>query len=482
MSGAIEKAVAALELLTRSANPPWRPPQAVRGTRGETLRLPAPLLTAPVSGAYLRGIDGAAITSTDWRHCDLRGTLTVPPPLQRQHGVDLATLSQHTPVHLLPPKRCEPSGHQGPVRAVSFAADGRLLASAGGDGTVRLWSVQSDGSARETASLFGHTDSVRAVSFAADGRLLASAGDDGAVRLWSVQPDGNARETSSLSGHKGEVNAVSFAADGRLLASAGEDGTVRLWSVQADGNSRETASLAGHQRRILAVSFAADGRLLASAGSDGTVRLWSVQANGRAREPASLSGHTDWVRAVSFAADGRLLASAGDDGAVRLWSVQADGSARETASLFGHTGQVLAVSFAADGRLLASTGADGTVRLWAPGPNGAWQPASLQVPDQLSWLQPDNPEDWIVRRADGAPFETVTRNGALLPADKLLYEWLWFTTEAGLAVPPFDVPPDWLRWSDGNRELRVSKSPIPPEVLQPWLAQQGAALSKPHDE
>jgi len=251
-------------------------------------------------------------------------------------------------------------GHTGWVWAVCpVEVDGRtLLASAGGDGTVRIWDPAT-GELQRT--LKGHTGRVYAVEV--DRRtLLASAGDDGTVRICDPAT-GEPRRI--LAGHTGWIHDMCpVEVDGRtLLASAGGDGTVRIWDP-ATGEHQRT--LAGHTGRVNAVCPVEMGghTVLASAGEDGSVRIWNLATGEHQR---TLAGHTGWIHDVCpLEVDRRtLLASAGGDGTVRIWD-PATGEPQRT--LAGHTDRVNAVCpIQVDRRaLLASAGEDGTVRIWDP--------------------------------------------------------------------------------------------------------------------
>ncbi len=296
-------------------------------------------------------------------------------------------------------------GHPGAVTAVACSPDGKLLASGGSDGEVRLWEVESGES---VAVLHEHTARVSALVFASDGTLLASAGHDGKVHLWDIT---GRKPRGSLTLGTGRVAGIAFHPDGRMLAvnagPAGGKGTLTLWDARA---RRLRRTLRGETSPLSGVALSPDGNTVVCAGRDNSLRLWDTRTG---REMKPLRGHTAPVTSVAFAPSGRPLASGSLDGTVRLWDLAegtsldtleaatgpvtalafhrggqtvavagegpAEGSSGETTPdvqlwdilarrgsdpLRGHPGGVAGVVFSPDGRTLATAGADHTIKLW----------------------------------------------------------------------------------------------------------------------
>ncbi|MFI6024988.1 nSTAND1 domain-containing NTPase [Amycolatopsis magusensis] len=260
----------------------------------------------------------------------------------------------------------------GPVTGIDFSPDDRLLATVGADGAAALWEV---GSGVRQRTLPGHSGNVNAVAFGPSGQL-ATGGDDGTVRLW----DPAAAEPRVLTA-PGRVLSLAFDPRGQRLAAGGDDRAVRVWPAGTPG---EPEVLPGHTHHVKALDFSHDGGRLASAGGDGSLRVWHL---GGERPPAVFDSHTSELTSVAFGPDGRSVVTGGNDGALRLWEVT---TRTEPFVLRGHEGGVAAVRFSPDGTRLVSAGADGTVRLWDPaGGEVLALPAGHQGPAMDTAVTPD---------------------------------------------------------------------------------------------
>jgi WD40 repeat protein len=254
-------------------------------------------------------------------------------------------------------------GSPGPITVLAVDPGGRRIATAGFDGTLRLWDVGAD---RPLGRPWrAHPRGGMAAAFDPAGRRLASGGSDGVVRIWDLEGEEPAL-ARELSGHERDVRALAWRPDGLAIASGGRDAKVRIWDL-GSGGSRE---LPGHTRPVRALAFDVAGCRagacrLASAGSDGTLRVWDVEGDGALlHDFYDDEGEEDrGGRSIAWSPDGRRIASGGSDNALRVWTLD-DAGEQPLRIPDAHDGSALAVAFHPESGELASAGRDSVVRIW----------------------------------------------------------------------------------------------------------------------
>ncbi len=282
------------------------------------------------------------------------------------------------------------SGNAGPVWAVAFTPDGKTLAMAIDDGTVKLWNVTEK---RVLSTIKAHPGPVWGMSISYDGRLLATGGDDGLVRVFDLATTNESRSletkypvrtlafshttndlllggrtgqveiwnaetgerTIKTAGHTGMVTSVAFSPDGHTIASVSGDKTAKLWNAATGG---EQLSLQGHSGGIYGVAFSPDGSKIVTGGWDKTARVWDT---GSGSLEHTCEAHDGDIWAVAFSPSTPLGASVGEDRIVRVFHTE---QKAEIAALKAHTATLYSVTFSRDGHWLASAGRDGTARVW----------------------------------------------------------------------------------------------------------------------
>ena len=207
------------------------------------------------------------------------------------------------------------------IWAMAISSDGRLLAvgSALTDSQIQvwdltnLWNISAAGQPQLVGRLMGHRNWISDLAFAPDGKTLASASGDQTVRLWDINRMGELRQ---YQGHRHEVWAVGFTPEGKDLVSGGRDGSVRYWNPVE--KPQEPPPI------VLPVpiwsggfAFAPDGRrFIALDNRDGSASLWET-ATSRPLKPLSFLGTNN--TAIKWSPDGRILAVADRIGNLRIW-------------------------------------------------------------------------------------------------------------------------------------------------------------------
>ncbi|TMW57476.1 hypothetical protein Poli38472_003401 [Pythium oligandrum] len=225
------------------------------------------------------------------------------------------------------------AGNASAIYGVDAHPSHELFATAGGDGSVKIWSLmpQQDGIAtfELLATLSYHEQAVNCVRWAAHGRYLASGSDDQFVLLYELQPGApppvpfgsNAKPNkqnwvrcSTLKRHTMDVQDVAWSPDDRLLATCSIDNSICIWDVDTSNitpvMSQPLHTLSGHNGWVKGVAWDPVGKYLSSAGEDKTVRVWRVDTWKEAQvisEPFESCASTSHFRRLSWSPDGSML-------------------------------------------------------------------------------------------------------------------------------------------------------------------------------
>jgi len=240
------------------------------------------------------------------------------------------------------------------ANAITFSPDGKCLVTAGMNGTVTVWDVDTESVLR---TFPGRTGNVPSIAFSPDGKRLATSDDEG-IRVRNTV---TGQDIHAIDGEPEILTRVTFSPDGKHLACVGEESTdIILWDAVT--GKELLPSLRGHSWHVLGIAFSPDGDRLASGSMDHTVKVWNVATR---EELHTFEKHAHYVCHVTFLADGKRLASSSIDGTIKIWDVDAG---RELRAFSGRVGQGPSIDSSPDGKRLvtvdARSGTSEDIRIW----------------------------------------------------------------------------------------------------------------------
>jgi ribosome assembly protein 4 len=297
-----------------------------------------------------------------------------------------------------PVTRCSHSmpGHMDSILHVSFSPQGDVLASGGGDTTVRFWDIYT---ATPVHVCRGHKHHVLCTAWSPDGKYFTSGDFKGEVRLWD--PKKGEQRGKTIKAHKQWITGIVWQphhlnAKCELFATSSKDKLARVWNARS---GRMVTSMSGHSDSIESIRWGGSG-LIYTGSRDRSIKAWRLDSQNRAILVRTLTGHAHRVNTIALNSDyvcrsgafshatrdpdetpeqlfkaaqeryatakktlgKEILVSGSDDFTMFLWEPET--SKKPITRLTGHQQLINHINFSPDGRYFASASFDKKVKVW----------------------------------------------------------------------------------------------------------------------
>jgi WD40 repeat protein len=248
-----------------------------------------------------------------------------------------------------------------------YSPNGRLIATACADKTVKLW----DSATGVLVHTLAHDGQVNSCVWSHDSKHIASGSSDGGLRIWDVETGAPVGEVK-FDTYDDVITSCAYSPDDRMIA-LGFLRKIQILNVEAHVVER---TLEGHTGWVLSCCYSRDGRRILSGGADGTLRIWEA-SSGMLLASARGGGSID---DCEFSTDGRRILSC-SDAAIRIWEGDLGG---QQAASDAHEGRVSACVFAPDGHRFI-TASRTQIKAWNAA-TGQCLESTEKLPDSINAL------------------------------------------------------------------------------------------------
>jgi WD40 repeat protein len=240
------------------------------------------------------------------------------------------------------------AGHEAEVCDLAWLDQDRKLVSCSEDTTVRIWTLEEE----QTYKLITqHKDLVGDICNTPDGKLIISAGFDGTVQIANAETCTVERTIRAY--HKNQIRQLAISPDGKKVLTGGDTRIGRMWDL---ATGEKLGEYKGFRDWAMGISWSPDGAYFAIGGCD--IKIYSAVDY---RPVKTLKGHKDALSTIAWSPNGRFLASTGVDLLLIIWDM-------ENLALVWkkevHEDKVFGLGWSPDSKFVVTSGKDGNAKVW----------------------------------------------------------------------------------------------------------------------
>ncbi|MBP7021377.1 MAG: hypothetical protein KBC30_06120 [Planctomycetes bacterium] len=240
--------------------------------------------------------------------------------------------------------------HTKKINAMQISPDGRYIATAGNDKTLRIWDMETG----KLVKLFIQRNNIHCLAFNPMSTIIVTGTDDGIIRLWEIQ---TGKLIQTMAGERGTtVKAIIFSPDGKRIISSATDTKIRIWDVETNFC---LYVLERHDKTPLALAHSPNGKYIASASADHILYLWHAES---AKYHVSCRGHQHVIESLAFSLDSKQLASTSLDKTIKIWDTET-GKCLHT--IQGHKERIYSIAYhPVHPNQIITSSLDNTIKVW----------------------------------------------------------------------------------------------------------------------